>query len=86
MIPPYSLEKLYLTTSMSMVKPDFTVYTQERKLDSKPSTQDKIVGLILLSAFIFIISWAGLTAQKKMLGVYDLEDRVRYLEQKLYEK
>lgn len=69
-----------------MVKPDFIAYIQERKLDSKPSTQDKIVGLILLSAFVLIITWAGLTAQKKVLGIYDLEDRVRYLEVKLNER
>jgi hypothetical protein len=69
-----------------MVKPDFTVYTQERKLGSKPSTQDKLVGLILLSAFIVAIFFAGLIAQKKALGIYDLEDRVRYLETKLDEQ
>ena len=54
-------------------------------MGSKPSTQDKIVGLILLSAFLTIMIWAGLTAQKKIMGIYDLEDRVRYLEEKLDE-
>ena len=54
-------------------------------MGSKPSTQDKIVGLILFSALFSTMIWVGFTAQKKMLGIYDLEDRVRYLEEKLDE-
>tara|TARA_R110000824_G_scaffold103417_2_gene245669 strand:- start:14546 stop:14794 length:249 start_codon:yes stop_codon:yes gene_type:complete len=82
MIPPYSLEKLF----QKKTKPDFTAYTQERKLDSGPSTADKMIGFILLVVLFMSLSVLGFYAQKKMLGVYDLEDRVRYLEIKLDEK